>query len=299
MLIILQQIFVLYIFLFLGWFFGKKKPDLMSHTSVLSYLLVTLFLPSKVFNTFAKNFTVSYILESYNIIFISVGLLTLLHFLSKLLAKVLGPEGYLRRVNEYTLTISNYAYMGYALVEGVFGTTALTNIILFCIPFSMYTYTVGYMKLTGKGVTIRRVLNPMTCSIGLGIVFGLLNIPVPEVFSKALSNSAACVGPISMLLTGLTLSSFTVKELLGDKVTYIVVALRLVGIPALVFALFNLCGFHTTLPSALMMAAMPTGLNTIVFPLSVGESPAAGARMAFLSHLLSCVTLPFWLSLLQ
>ena len=55
MTIILQQLIYLYAFLFLGWLFGKLKKDLTSHTGLLSFLLVNLFLPAKVFGTFQKN----------------------------------------------------------------------------------------------------------------------------------------------------------------------------------------------------------------------------------------------------
>jgi predicted permease len=50
------------------------------------------------------------------------------------------------------------------------------------------------------------------------------------------------------------------------------------------------------LPAAVMMACMPCGLNTIVFPKLVGEDCKIGARLALLTHLFSCFTIPVWLS---
>jgi len=299
MIIILQQLLILYAFLCLGYFFGKKKPALRDQTGILSYLLVNLFLPSKVFSTFSKNFTVSYIQNSYTIIIVSVSLLVFLHFLAKYMSKALVKDDYTRKVYEYTITIANYAYMGYALVEGVFGTQMLTDLILFCIPFSMYTYTVGYVKLTGSENNLKRLFNPMTCAIALGIVCGLTGFKMPSVIEKALSMSSSCVGPVSMLLTGFTLSAFSIKELFLAKKVYVLVAIRLVVVPLIVFALFKLLRLEAILPCALIMAAMPTGLNTIVFPKSVGKSSDLGARLAFLSHLFSCATIPLWLSILM
>ena len=72
---ILEQIFVLYAFLLLGWCFGRIKKDISDHTQVLSFLLVNLFLPAKVFGSFAKNFTTDYITKNYTTIFISTALL--------------------------------------------------------------------------------------------------------------------------------------------------------------------------------------------------------------------------------
>jgi len=299
MAIILQQISVLYVFLLLGWMFGKVKKGLDAQTGILSFLTVSFFLPAKVFSTFSKNFTLSYLGEHYKTILIAVCFLAFLHFLGKFIAKFLHKDGYMRRIYEYSLTIPNYAYMGYALAESLFGEKGLTDLIVFCIPFSIYTYTVGYVKLTGNGKSLKRAVNPMTGAILLGILFGLFSIPLPGVVTTVLSSAAGCVGPITMLLTGITLSSYALGKVFSDKVSYVVVFLRLVAIPALMFSICKLFGLSSVLPSALFMSSMPTGLNTIVFPKSVGEDPGPGARLAVLSHLLSILTLPFWLSLLQ
>ena len=298
MLIVFEQIFILYVFLFLGWFLGKKNLRLNGQTGLLSYLLVNLLLPAKVFGTFSRNFTVSYFRENAFVFLISIGFLLFYHFFSKLLARGLYKEGYMVRMTEYTFTISNYAYMGYALAEGVYGEKGLTDLIVFCIPFSIYTYTVGYVKLTGNGKGFRRAINAMTVCILIGIIFGLAAIPVPAPVQKVLTSASGCVGPMSMLLTGITLSGFSVKDMVLDKKSYIICAIRLLLLPLIIFCLVKWIGFPKSIAiPAVFMAAMPTGLNTIVFPKNVGEDPGPGARLAFLSHLGSCITIPIWLSL--
>lgn len=93
--------------------------------------------------------------------------------------------------------------------------------------------------------------------------------------------------------------SYLLVNLFLAKKVYVLVAIRLVVVPLIVFALFKLLRLEAILPCALIMAAMPTGLNTIVFPKSVGKSSDLGARLAFLSHLFSCATIPLWLSILM
>ena len=298
MLIVLQQLVILYIFLCLGWFFGKVKKGLQSQTGMISFLLVNLFLPCKVFGNFSSNFTVAYISENYKTLLVSLGMLVFLHFLAKLPAHFLKKDHYEKQVYEYSITISNYAYLGYALIESLYGSQALTNMLVFCIPFSLYTYTVGYIKLTGTGNPFKRLLNPMTGAMIVGIACGLSGLKLPAFLQTAVSSSAACLSPMSMLLTGLVLSSFSLKDLLGNVQAYILVALRLVVIPGLIFLLFKGLRLYDQLPFALMMTAMPTGLNTIIFAKNAGQSPNMGARFAFISHLSSLITLPFWLSLL-
>jgi predicted permease len=290
---------MLYIFLILGFFFGKWKKEQNNHSGILSFLLVNLFLPAKVFNTFSKNFTVSYITQNSTTIIVSVSLLFVLVGFSLFVAKLLTKDKYEQKVYRYSLTLANYAYMGYALCESVFGESGLTDLILFCIPFAIYTYSFGYAMLTGQGNTLKKLVNPMTVAIALGIVCGLVGLNIPEIITSVLSASSACVAPLSMLLTGLTLSAFTVRSMLTNGKAYILAAIRLIVIPALVYGACRLLSLDSVIMPAVMMSCMPCGLNTIVFPKLVNEDCSIGARLAMISHLFSVATIPLWLSLVK
>ena len=296
--IVFKQIFILYLFLFLGWMLGKLKKEKAAHSEILSVLLVNIFLPCKVFGTFANNFTVSYFTEKYTYLIASVVLISILMLISYFLPKLLTKRPYERKVYSYSFVITNYGYLGYVLIEAVFGESVLAAFMFFAIPFIIYTYTVGYALLTGGEKPIKRLLNPITVSIVLGMLFGILKIPMPDVLSKVVSMGSSCVGPLSMLLTGITLSGFAIKELLTNKTAYVFCGLRLLVIPAAAFAVCKLIGADFVLPMILIITCMPCGLNTIVFPKLIGEDCKPGARLALVSHIISLVTLPLWLSLL-
>lgn len=299
----LEQLFVLYIFIFLGWLFGKIKPEYIQGSKIISFFLVNLFLPSKIFLNFSQSFTVSYLQENYATFFISTAFLLLLSLLAIPLSALLSKKCYERRVYRYSLVITNYAYMGYILIEEVLGKSALTNMITFCVPFAIYTYTFGYSMLTGDGKVMKKLINPMTIAILLGCAIGLVGIPLPSVLNTTLSAASACVGALSMLLTGFVLASFSRKELLPDKSTLSFVGLRMIVFPAMMLAICRLISLVFVLPTAVypfavIVACMPCGLNTVVFPRLVGEDCRQGARMVLYSHAISMVTIPLWLEIL-
>jgi predicted permease len=295
--IIFEQLIFLYSFILLGILFGKLKKGLSSHTSLLSFLLVNLFLPAKVFNSFSKNFTIPYIRENYVILCASLVFLAVFVAIALVVAKLITRDKQKQNVYRYNFTISNYGYMDYVLAEELLGDMGLTSMILFCIPFSMYTYSFGYMLLTGSG-SIKKIFNTMTASIALGCVSGLLGITLPSVVSGVVSSAAACAGPLGMLLAGIVLSEFTPKELLCDKQAYIVCTLRLAVIPLAVFGVCKLLSLDAVFPYVMLVTSMPCGLNPIIFPKLIGGDCKLGARLAFISHLLACVTLPIWLYLI-
>lgn len=297
MIVILRQVSILYLFLAIGWLFGKKDSRLASHAQILSFLMVNLFLPCKVVLNLSENFTRQDLKEQWIVLVFSLVLVVALHFLSKLIARFLGKEDYERTVYEYSLVISNSGYMGYALIESVFGGEVLSDMIIYCVPFSFYTYTVGFLKLSGSKIQIKKLLNPMTAALVIGVVLGVAGISLPDVLLSVMSTSSACSGPISMLLVGLVLSSFPLSEIFSQARDYALIAVRLVILPLAFFLLCKLPPLQGLFPSAVFVAAMPTGLNPIVFAKNAGKSPLIGARLGFLSHLFSIVTLPIWLSL--
>lgn len=297
---LLKQLFVMYVFILLGWYFGRIKKEVGEKSNILSYLLVNLFFPCKLFLNFSTNFTVSYLRDNYLTVFISLGILAALVVLGHLIPKALTKEPYERKVYNYSTSVSNYAYFGYVLVEQTLGEAAMNNLMVFCIPFALYCYTFGVAMLMNRGNSFKSLINTVTVSIALGIVWGLLSLPVPEAIRTTMQNASSCVGPVSMVLVGLVLSTFPLKSLIPNKAVWAFCGIRLMVVPFAVWILCKLLGLVMTLPesvypSAVLMACMPCGLNTVVFPRMIGQDCRLGAKLILLSCILSCATIPFWL----
>ena len=295
-----EQLFVLYLFIFSGWLLGRLKKDAAEKSNLLSFLLVNLFFPCKIFLNYANHFTVSYISENYLTLFISLGILLVMAVMGYLCAPLFSKHPYERKVYNYNTTITNYAYFGYVLVEAVFGLKALNNMMVFCIPLSLYCYTFGVSLLMDRKVSVKSLLNTITVSIGLGIVWGLLKLPVPNVVNTVMKNASGCVGPVSMVLVGLALSAFSGKDLLPDRTAVLFCLFRLLLVPLAVFGICKGLAAIMTLPEAVypyavIMACMPFGLNPVVFPRLVGQDCRLGAKLILLSSIFSCATVPLWL----
>lgn len=298
-----SQLAILFAFIFLGFTVGRIKHVTIEKSNVLSVLLVNIFLPCKVFLNFSDRCTLPYLKSNYPTILVSVAFLLLLVLFSWAIAKVLTKDRYERKVYRYSFAISNYAYLGYVFVEATFGEQALTDMIFFCIPFAFYTYTFGYALLTDSVGSVKKLFNPMVIALALGMVFGIFGIKMPSVPATILDYASDCVGPLSMILTGLVIASFSPKDLIPDTRSAIFTALRLVIIPALLLSLcliLKAIGLlpNTVFPAAVIMGCMPCGLNTIVFPLFAGKDCKMGVRFVLLSHALSLISIPLWMLIL-
>ncbi len=300
--VLIRQLVVLYIFIIVGIILGKWRKDMAQKSSLLSFLTVNFLLPCKTFLSYSKNFTVSYLQNNYITIITSLGILCLLVLAGKMVGKLLGRDEYERKVYKYSVAVSNYAFFGYVLVENAFGSAALNDMMVFCLPFGLYCYTFGVALLMDKKVSFKSMCNPTTVSIAIGMVFGLTGIKLPAVINVAVSNASSAVGPVSMLLVGLVLSGFTMKELMPNWQTWVFCVIRLLVLPAGVYGICLVLRQFVDLPvsvypMSVFMAAMPCGLNPVIYPRLIGKDCSLGAKLIPLTAILACITMPLWLHL--
>lgn len=296
--IVFEQLSLLFIFMLCGFLMAKSRLINYEHTKILSMIKIYLFLPCTVFNAFYSNFTIENLTQYYLLIIVSAAVLGVLVCFSHIVSGLLSKNEYDRKIYKYSLIISNYGYMGYALAQGLFGTEGFLYMVLFALPFSFYTYTFGYCMLTNRQISLKRLINPVVLSILLGSFFGFLNIKLPRIFETFVNKSANCMAPVSMLLAGITISEFDIKHLISDKKVYIASIIRLVLIPCSVMIVLKPFFDDTLVRIAVLLCAMPCGLNTIVFPRLIGEDCKTGAKLAFVSNVLSILSIPVMLNLI-
>ena len=261
-------------------------------------MLVYVFFPCMSFNTFSAQFTVTYLQERGALILVSVGFLPVMVVMAKILSKILGGDPYEKNVNEYSMSTANIGYMGYPLVEAVFGTNQLLDCMMFGLPLSIYIGTVGYNMLTaGKGQKSiwEKIFTPSLIGILLGCIVGISGVQLPQTVFDIAKMSSNCVAPVSMLLTGMAISQFSIRELLSNWKVYIICAVRLVVAPVLAFGLIKLCGLNFALIPAVALYAMPCGMNTIVYPKLVEKDCRLGAATVLVSTTMSLLTIPLCL----
>ena len=296
-----EKVFMLLMFIAAGYILRKsgKLPD--NAGKVLSALSATIFCPAYNLRNLWNNFTVAKIGE--NALVMGYGLLfTLIAIgVALVLARLLGKPGMERRSLSYAFAIPNYGYFGYPVIEGVFGTEFLSQVLVFIVPLSIATNTYGYLLFTPNGkISWKRIFNPLTVGVLIGMVLGLSGIPMPGVVDDVLGGAGDCMSPAAMLLAGFVLGAFPIGKLLSSVRAYVLSAIRLVGIPALFFGALWLCGARGIwLLMPLTVFAMPLGLNLVVYPESQGMDASDNARFCCISYILSIAVLPVVFGVLQ
>ncbi len=297
--IIAEQVAILLVFIIVGYLLKKADVIPENGATILSKMLFYVFVPAMNFQTFSQRLTMENLYEQTEVIFYSIVILLLTVLGGKLLGKLFSKDSYEQGVYAYTFISPNFGYAGYALMAAVGGDAMLLQMMIFTFAMTIYINTEGYRVLSGaERVSLRASITPGIIAILLGAGCGLASIQLPNFCIEAVSKAAGCMAPVSMLLTGLVIAEFPLKEILFRKKTYLVTALRLVGIPAL------LCGILTMLHTdqniimiCLLTYAMPCGLNPIIYPKLVGRDCRTGASFALVSAIFSIVTLPLLMAI--
>ncbi len=308
----LSQVGIFLVYILIGYFLAKAKFVDHMASKVLSKLLTMVFLPSYVVlnllqNVSIENLTTYFILILTGLIFVVVA-----YFICFPIAKRLGKSKLEKNCYLYMIMIGNFSYLGYPLVETVFGVEASVQFIFFCLPISILVHSYGYILLTAdgetenetKGIDFKTLLSPPVLGVVIGLILGILPFNMPDIVLELLTPAKACMSPIAMIMAGIVLSSFTMKELFSSMKAYLTGCINLILLPLFFGTItYLICKFVGVTKEVFIMVTsfccLPAGMNVVVFPESVGHDGSVGARTVFCSYVLSIITLPIVFILIE
>ena len=300
-LITLSQIVVLFVFIIIGYLLRKFNilPD--NSAAVLSKLIMWVFLTSMAFKTFAVNFTVQNLRENMGYLAAGAVCAVVMFFVGNILGEKFGKIPVTKAIYKYSFVVPNTGYMGYPIVSGLFGEEALCHFMVFAIPLLIITYTWGVAVLTGGGkVSVKSLKNPMLIGMLLGIIFGLIGIPIPDLPMQILTSASNCMAPCAMILAGIVVAKKPLVKAFSHPRAYWATLIRLIAIPAVIMIAFKLLNVDKDIMTLGTLAyAMPMGMNTIVFTEANGMDSSAGTSTVMISHTLSVLTIPLFVSILS
>lgn len=295
---VIFQIAVLFSFIFIGFTIrqGGFLPE--NSAEIFSKLENRILMPAVVINTFRTNCTVKNISEKWVFIAYSTGVLLFCIATGFVASRFLGKTEYLKKVYRYSISVSNFGFVGTAMVSGIYGAESmeLFDYLMFTLPLNLFTYSIGIAWLVPNGhgkFSMKNFVNPIFVSIFIGAILGLLPIPKFRLVTTIINSTAACMSPIAMILTGFVIGGYSFANLFGKWQTYVVAGIRLVFLPTvsvLVLKLFN--APQEAVVATLCANAMPLGLNTVIIPSAYGKSPDDGASIALVSQLTAVFTIP-------
>jgi predicted permease len=208
-----------------------------------------------------------------------------------------------------TAGYANLVLIGIPLILTALGDKGTVPLFLIVGLNSLVLYSVATLVIeTGRGsraglarlpLNVARglVTNPIVMSMVAGFAFGMLGWRLPAPLDTLLKTFGTAAAPCALFAMGATLAQYRIAGNIGESA--ILVALKLVAHPLIVFALatyvFDLDPLSRLV--AVVLAGMPSGINSFLFANRYDTGVATATTSIFLSTGLSMVTLTVILAL--
>jgi len=297
----LSTIFVILIMIFLGYFL--KRIDLLNtkDIEVLNKLVINVAMPCLIFSSlYSADLSDITTLAIIPLVSVAVGAISGLIVFIILTYKDYPEKRKWAAV--VPVVIGNTAFLGFPVVLGIFGQTALIRAIFYDMGTLISFLSLSIILMINFGGTfkevIKRILSfPVLWAVIIGISFNLLNISIGGIATDVIGYLAAAAIPVIMISLGVSLRF---KGLLRNlKIAGLDVIVKLLIAPIIALALvtaIGLSGIESTV--AIAEAAMPSGMLTLVLAIIYKLDFNLAADCAIVTTIFSLITLPIIIGIL-
>ncbi len=297
------QVVTLFLVLLVGVYANRKNIITGEMTKKLSDLLINVTMPLLIITSFNQDFDRE---KLYNAGLVFVGSFGV-HLLSVLIAQlafIRSPDR-AKGVLKFSAVFSNCGFMGYPVLESIYGEIGIFYGSIFVIPFYMFSLTYGIMVFTGVSgrdtlKNLKKVLlHPGLVSVAVGMILFLFSIKLPGPICKAASMAGSVTSPLAMIIVGSVLARQDFREMLKGFPVYILGFIRLIAIPLIVWGILHLIPLHADIKAVLViLSAMPVAANAVIFAEQYGGDSGLASRCVGITTLFSIITIPLVLLLL-
>ena len=215
-----------------------------------------------------------------------------------LLPRYFVREAYMRGMYSFMLMFGNVGFIGYPVVASIFGPQAVFYACLLNVPNTLFIFVVGTVFVLGGGGKLRFSPRTLYCP---GMIASYLSIvivamgweQVPRVVAEPLRLLGGITVPGALLVIGSSMANIGRGHMLGSPRIYVMVALRLMAIPVLIYALSALAGVDETVNRVnTVIIGMPVASYGTMFCLKYGRDETEMVRGTLITTILSVVTIP-------
>jgi len=291
---LINQVIVLFIIMAVG-FYAKKKKFLNNVVDKgLSELLLNITLPFMIITSFNIKYEAAMVSNAQKILIYSFLIHISLIFISKLLF-FKSPESK-QHVFRFITIFSNVGFMGYPVLESIYGGIGVFYAAIFNIAFNILVWTVGVMLFTGEKdfKSMRKALaNPALIAVIIGVILFAFSIKLPISIETSIKLVGATTTPISMIIVGSMLAEMKFKDAFSDFSVYYAAIVRLCIVPMIVYVVLKLLKVDEMLLTiCVILQAMPAAVMAPIIAEKYGGDSLLASQCVFITTIVSGFTIP-------
>lgn len=302
---VIDTMFKLTVAMAVGFGLNKLKVIGAETNKSLSGMIINVTCPALVVYAVCNQKELS--AEVVKLLGFGVALYLLLPLLVVVVTLLLGAKADKRGVYQMLLMFGNITFMGFPVVQAMYGEQAIFYINILNILFAVFifTYGVGLLKENGPGgrfrLRVKDLFSPGAISGYLSLAIYFFRIPVPSLLVNAMGFVGGVTTPLSMIVIGSIIAEFPFKALFSQVRLFGLAAVKLLVFPLLGFLVASLVFEDPMLVGIVTVSlGMPSASLCVMVCKQYGSDTQAetAALGVFITTVLSIVTIPLVIFLL-
>ena len=298
---LLNKMLIFIVLMLIGYVFGRRGFLTREFNRVTSWLVINVFMVGTILSSMLGGEFTENVGEIPQYLLLTVLTQALCIAIAVLLTKVVRPGKEQEAVYELLLAFGNSMFVGLPIAEAAFGAKAVFIISISCIPFNLFVYTYGVLRLQGEKKEHLHLKDifaiPLVATL-LGILVLILRIPVPAALQGLFATLSGATAPLSMMVIGISLSSVSLTTAFRNGRLAILSAVRLLLMPVIVFFLCRLLTDDATLiMTCMILAGCPCAVLISVLAMQYDQDDVFSSEGVQHSTICSLVTLPLLIRL--
>ncbi|MDD3224838.1 MAG: AEC family transporter [Clostridium sp.] len=297
---VINQVIMLTLMMLVGAMLRKAKIISDEVNKGLTGILMNAAMPATILYSFNAKFSAGVLKNAIMIFFYSI----IIHIFLIILSKVayFKMEDSKKKVFKFATIFSNCGFVGYPVIQGIYGSIGVFYTSIFTIPFNILMFSYGVLIFTEKSdfkSIIKKLINIPTISIFVGVFIFIFSIKFPYPIVSTLEGVGNMTTPISMLIVGAMLSDVKLKEVFKGFNVYYFNFIKLIAAPILVCIVLMLFNANKiVLNICVILVAMPTASLLGVFAEKYDGDKVTASKSVFLTTVLSMFTIPAVISMI-
>ena len=292
------------LFLLMGVGFAAARMKLvpMSGFDPMIDLLLKISLPATIFTSMLRPFDAQFLRDGVTVFLLALMSILMCVVLTSVLSRLFRiPKGQ-RGTWCFCGTFCNCGFVGYPMAYALFGDVGLSLAVFLGTAYNFFCFTLGVMMVrrdaatvSGENMSLRAVLcTPVNLAAALGLICYCIQFPMPEVLTTPLEHLANLTTPLSMFVTGMSLSQGRITEQFQDRAARLIVLIRLLVCPVITLAIVSLLPIESpiVINVTLILVSTPCATTATMLAHQYGGCVPLAVRAVFLSSLLCIVTIP-------
>ncbi len=297
-----QQVAILYLIVAVGFIADRigifKQTTAKLSNDLLFYVITPVVIVQSFLNMEFNKETISSFLLAFVCMFTTlvVGIFMVIPFFRK--------DKDNSSIYKYAVSYGNMGYMALPLCQSLLGSEGVFYCSAGVVAFNILSFVHGIWLMkkgteNDEGFKIKTiVLNPGVLSVAVGLPLFISGFELPEIINGAVTHIANLNTPLAMIFLGTYIANSDLKAMFKQKQNYFVAFLKLLVLPAIMFAIFKLIGLTGTIITACMISAsVPSATNTVMFAAKYGKDTGVASTVVAFCSLLSVLTIPVMIAL--